>query len=36
MKVTHLKSEIAQLQLSDLGLERHVHMPHAMRIPLAL
>jgi hypothetical protein len=36
MKGMHLNSEIAHLELSDLGRLWHVKMHHALRIPLAL
>ena len=36
MKGMHFKSEIVQLELSDLGREWHVNMHHAWRILLAL
>jgi hypothetical protein len=28
MRILHLKSEIAQLTLSDLGCGKHTRMPH--------
>ncbi len=30
MKVPHLKVEIAQLELSDLGRGKHGYMPHTV------
>jgi len=36
MKGMHIKSEIAQLSLSDLEREGHVNMHQAWRISLAL
>jgi hypothetical protein len=33
MRILHLKSEIAQRELSDLGRGWHVNMPHASRKP---
>jgi|GEM_PF-2431376 hypothetical protein len=33
MRILHLKSEIAQLELSDLGRGWHVNIHHASRKP---